>query len=85
MHDVDGSRLLGFDNAHGIARVDAYDHRHRFKKTNELVGYHFSTADALLCDFFDAVEAACKTEGVAFEFVDEDLELEDGDEAQEPE
>lgn len=44
--------------------------------------YDFSDADTLLCDFFGAVESACKAEGVPFEFVDEDLELEDGDEAQ---
>ena len=85
LHDVDATRLLGFDNAHGIPRAQTYDHRHRFKKTDELVPYEFSDADTLLCDFFNAVESACKAEGVAFDFVDADLELEDGDEAQEPE
>lgn len=84
LHDVDGTRLLGFDNAHGVRRVDAYDHRHRFRKTEELVPYDFSDTDTLLCDFFDAVEGACKAQGVAFDIVEEDLELEDGDEAQEP-
>lgn len=59
--------------------------RYAFRKTDELVPYEFSDADTLLCDFFNAVEGACKAEGVAFDFVDADLELEDGDEAQEPE
>lgn len=35
LHDVDSERLLGFGNAHGLPRVDAYDHRHRFvRRTN---------------------------------------------------
>lgn len=83
LHDVDGTRLLGFDNAHG-PNDGPHDHRHRFRKTDETVGYEFSDADMLLCDFFDAVEFACNAEGVAFDFVDEDLELEDGDASQEP-
>ena len=42
---------------------------------------YFVGGDELLCDFFGAVEQACLFEGVAFDFVDEDLELEDDDEA----
>ena len=37
LHDVDGTRLLGFDNAHGVPRVVAFDHRHRFRRPDELV------------------------------------------------
>jgi hypothetical protein len=81
LHDVDGVRLLGFDNAHGIPRSQAYDHRHRFRRPEELAAYDFRGADELICDFFDAVERACRQEGVAFEFVAEDFEWEDGDEA----
>lgn len=85
LHDVDRTRLLGFDNAHGLPRVQAYDHRHRFRRTSELVAYEFKGADELICDFFDAVERACRQEGVAFEFVGEDIEeMEDSDEADEP-
>lgn len=84
LHDVDGVRLLGFDNAHGVRRVEAYDHRHRFRKTEELSPYSFTDADTLLGDFFDAVEAACRAEGVGFAIVDEDLELEDANEAHDP-
>jgi hypothetical protein len=86
LHDVDGSRLLGFDNAHGVPQEQAYDHRHRFRRTVELVPYVFQDADKLLCDFFEAVERACNQEGVLFEFDAEDVELdieteEDDDEA----
>jgi hypothetical protein len=27
LHDVDGTRLLGYDNAHGVGRTLTYDHR----------------------------------------------------------
>ena len=84
LHDTDRVRLLGFDNAHGVLRAQAYDHQHRFRRTAELAGYEFKGADELICDFFDAVEQACRREGVPFEFVAEDLEeLEDDDEENE--
>ena len=83
LHDTDGTRLLGFDNAHGVPRALAFDHRHRFRRTQELVPYHFVGADELICDFFAGVEQACRQEGVAFDFVDQDIELEDDDETDE--
>jgi hypothetical protein len=76
LHDVDGTRLLGFDNAHGVARTLAYDHRHRFRRVAELVAYDFRDADTLLCDFFAAVEQACRQEGAPFAFLAEAVELE---------
>ena len=33
-------------------------------------------ADELICDFFAAVEQACRQEGVPFEFEADDIELE---------
>ena len=85
LHDIDDSRLLGFDNAHGVPSEQAYDHRHRFRRTVELVPYDFQDADKLLCDFFEAVRRACEQEGELFEFNAEDVELEieaeDDDEA----
>jgi hypothetical protein len=49
------------------------------------VPYEFQGADRLICDFFDAVEQACKQEGLAFEFdteaVELETELEDDDDA----
>jgi hypothetical protein len=81
LHDVDRSRLLGFDNAHGIPRVQVYDHRHRFRRTEDLVSYDFRGAGELICDFFAAVEDACRQEGVAFEFDADEVEYlqEEGD------
>jgi hypothetical protein len=74
LHDVDRIRLLGFDNAHGIPRVQAYDHRHRFRRTADLVPYDFRSADELICDFFDAVQQACRHESVPFEFEADEVE-----------
>lgn len=76
LHDQDGSRLLGFDNAHGISRAETYDHRHRFRRPKQLVAYEFRGADELICDFFAAVEQACAQERVPFEFEAEEVELE---------
>jgi len=77
LHDLDGTRLLGIDNAHGIPRELAYDHRHRFRRTEEMVGYEFRGADQLICDFFASIERACNQEGVPFEFDAEEIELEE--------
>lgn len=76
LHDHDGSRLLGFDNAHGVPRVETYDHRHRFRRPKQLVAYEFRGADELICDFFAAVEQACKQEEVPFEFEADEVEFE---------
>jgi hypothetical protein len=84
LHDVDGIRLLGYDNAHGVPRTQRYDHRHRFRQTKDLIAYEFRGADELLCDFFAAVERACAEEGSAFEFEADEIELqtEEDDDAQ---
>ncbi len=76
LHDHDGTRLLGFDNAHGIPRAEVYDHRHRFRRPKQLVAYEFRGADELICDFFAAVEEACKQENVPFEIEADEIELE---------
>jgi hypothetical protein len=73
LHDVDGTRLLGYDNGQGVAKKYEYDHRHPFRDTDEHVAYNFSDADTLLADFFASVRSACQTDGVAFEVVDEDM------------
>lgn len=59
LHDVDGTRLPGFDNAHGISRC---------RRMQELVASEFRGADELICDFFAAIESACRQEGVPFAF-----------------
>lgn len=73
LHDVDGARLLGFDNAHGVARrAAAFDHEHRLGRVEEPVPYAFTDADSLLADFFAAVERACQQGSVACVVVGED-------------
>ena len=72
LHDSDGNRLVGFDNAHGIAplgsrfrRVGAeHDHWHR---TGDDPGrpYAFTTADQLLADFFAEVRRVLDERGVS--------------------
>ncbi|MEO8715812.1 MAG: DUF6516 family protein [Acetobacteraceae bacterium] len=79
LHDMDMARLLGFDNAHGISRRQAYDHRHPFRRPATLVRCDYVGADELICDFFDEIEKACRSEGVAFEFEAAEVELEDED------
>jgi hypothetical protein len=79
LHDVDMTRLLGIDNAHGLPRRQVYDHRHRFRRTEELVPYDYVDADTLISDFFTAVESAFRQEGVEFDFDDREIELEGDD------
>lgn len=79
LHDVDMTRLLGFDNAHGVPRRQVFDHQHRFRRADELVPYDFLDADQLLVDFFDAVEQACRTDGVGFTIDAADLDEEGND------
>jgi hypothetical protein len=69
------TRLLGFDNAHGIPRQQADDHEYRYSEQREPLPYEFRGADELICDFFAAVERACAQESVAFEFETEDVEM----------
>ncbi|MGI4801034.1 MAG: toxin-antitoxin system TumE family protein [Janthinobacterium lividum] len=79
LHDATMTRLLGIDNAHGLPRRQIYDHRHRFRRTEELVPYDYTDADTLIGDFFAAVESAFRQEGVEFSFDDRETELEDKD------
>lgn len=72
LHDVDGTRLLGFDNAQQVPKRIEYDHRHPLRRVEEHIPYTFIDADKLIADVFDAVEAACQTEGVPFEFEDQE-------------
>ncbi|MGA7255092.1 MAG: DUF6516 family protein [Terracidiphilus sp.] len=60
LHDSDGKRLLGFDNAHAVqegsgpgarTRVE-YDHKHRGSRVHF---YVYSDAATLLEDFWDGV------------------------------
>nr|WP_198984418.1 DUF6516 family protein [Herbaspirillum sp. ASV7] len=78
LHDPDGTRILGFDNAHPVAhkgskyvkRPSASDHWHR---TRDDVGrpYSFVSTEKLLEDFFTEVERVLNELGVLFDVVED--------------
>ena len=72
LHEPSGKRLVGFDNAHGVAgtgsrvgkRTEAHDHWHR---TEDDPGrpYRFIDAETLIDDFFAEVERTLEEHGIA--------------------
>jgi hypothetical protein len=80
LHAPDGTRLIGFDNAHGVSppgsrfkkRPPAADHWHR---TDDDPGrpYTFKDVGTLLDDFFDEVERVLAERGIGMTV----LEVED--------
>ena len=67
LHDENGARLVGFDNAHAAparkgrrARLER-DHRHRFRTIR---AYEYRDAATLLSDFWAEVEAVLRERGV---------------------
>ncbi len=66
-HAADGRRLMGYDNAHGVAhrggkfveRQAAFDHWHR-DETDEGRPHQFATAERLIADFFNEIERILK-------------------------
>lgn len=76
-HEPDGTRLLGFDNAHPVPhsggryvkpKAEA-DHWHR-TKNDEGRPYIFVSPAQLLDDFFTEVERACEAQSISTEVVD---------------
>jgi len=71
LHAPDGTRLVGFDNAHDVPargsrfkrRNESTDHWHRTEKD---LGrpYEFKDAETLLDDFFDEVERVLRDRGI---------------------
>ena len=71
LHAPDGTRLIGFDNAHGVAAVGSRlkkrsqvsDHWHRSEGD---VGrpYEFKDAETLLEDFFNEIERVLRERGI---------------------
>ena len=69
LHAPDNTRLIGFDNAHGVKPVGSrfkhagkrfpYDHRHRHA-LDEGVLYEFDTAYQLVSDFYAEVDRVLK-------------------------
>ena len=69
LHAPDGTRLVGFDNAHpvqdrrrsGKRRRGKSDHQHRFRTVRP---YEYTDAATLLADFWSAVDSVLKERGV---------------------
>ena len=63
LHGPDGERLVGFDNAHPVARKrgQVQDHRHRLRTTR---AYEYRNAATLLADFWTAVDGVLREGGV---------------------
>ena len=79
LHDPEGNRLMGFDNAHGVPPLGSRfrqssvetDHWHRTPADSGRP-YAFTTADQLLADFFAEVTRVLAEHGVADTVISED-------------
>jgi hypothetical protein len=77
-HDPDGTRLLGFDNAHPVPHKGGAfvktkpeaDHWHR-TVDDEGRPYTFVSVEQLLEDFFTEVEKLCEKRDISTEVVDD--------------
>ena len=73
----DGTRMVGFDNAHGISatggrfkrKPPARDHWHR-TETDPGRPYQFKNTETLIDDFFDEVERVLDQRGIGTTVVD---------------
>ena len=71
LHAPDGTRLVGFDNAHDVPargsrfkrRGKSTDHWHRTEKDPGRP-YEFKDAETLIDDFFDEVERVLRDRGI---------------------
>ena len=64
LHGPDGERLVGFDNAHPVARQkrgEPQDHRHRLRTIR---AYDHRDAATLLADFLGTVDTVLRERGV---------------------
>jgi hypothetical protein len=81
LHAPDGTRLVGFDNAHDVPatgsrfkrRRKTSDHWHRTEKDRGRP-YEFRGAEALIDDFFDEVERALHERGIGVRVIAEETE-----------
>jgi hypothetical protein len=70
LHDEDGSRVLGYDNAHpvregsgpGARKRAEHDHRHRMQSVRS---YEYQDAETLIVDFWTEVEALLREKGTS--------------------
>ena len=63
LHDPQGQRIYGLDNAHGIRRKVDFDHRHVYG-ARKVVPYSYKGPSRLLEDFYNEVERILKERGV---------------------
>ena len=63
LHDPDGRRLYGLDNAHGIRGRPPFDHRHVYGG-RRVVAYEYRGPVGLLEDFYREVERLLRQRGV---------------------
>ena len=75
LHDPDGMRLIGFDNAHTVrprsrfkAKPEAADHWHR-TENDEGRPYQFRDAETLIEDFMNEVERVLAERGIPLDVV----------------
>jgi hypothetical protein len=64
LHGREGERLVGFANAHSVARQkrgQPQDHHHRLRT---ITAYEYRDAATLLADFWAAVDAVLQERGV---------------------
>ena len=69
LHGAEGTRLVGFDNAHrarsgsgpGGRHQKPYDHKHRYRTIRP---YEYQDAATLLVDFWAEVDAVLKERGI---------------------
>ena len=69
LHDPTMRRIFGIDNAHGLSgrrgkgqmRIAAFDHIHQGRKMKV---YEYTTAEALMLDFWDAIDREFKKRGM---------------------
>lgn len=81
LHAPDGTRLVGFDNAHNVSargsrfkrRGKVTDHWHRTEKDRGRP-YEFKDAEMLIDDFFNEVERVLSERGIGLRVVREESE-----------
>ena len=65
LHDVEGRRIYGLDNAHGMRRRRVeFDHRHVYGG-RRLVPYAYRGPVQLLADFYAEVERILRERGIS--------------------
>ena len=63
LHDPNGRRIYGLDNAHQVRRAKGFDHRHTYG-TRKIVPYAYVAPGQLLEDFYSEVERILAERGV---------------------